>query len=156
MADPTPASGGTMMRPMPSFSASRLACNGAAPPKATIVRSRIATPRSTACTRDALAMFSSTISATATAACSAAMARGAPMPASSARSAAAVAGRPRLGAGTIGPNQDALQAVHARDRAATGADLHHLDDGNAHRRAAALLKARLTIHFEEAGFQGLA
>ena len=62
-----------MMRAMPSFSAIRLACRGAAPPKATSVRSAVAMPRSMACTRAALAMFSSTISATPTAACSALM-----------------------------------------------------------------------------------
>ena len=166
-----------MMRAMPSFSASRLACSGAAPPNATSVRSAIATPRSTACTRAALAMFSSTISATATAACSAAMpASFAPTPDASAAlglghidrdlaagearrvdladhqvrirhgrlgAAAAVAGRPRLGAGAVGPDQDALQGIDAGNRAAAGADLHHLDDGDAHGRAAALLEARL-------------
>ena len=79
-----------MMREMPSFSARRLACSGAAPPKATSVRSAMATPRSTACTRAAFAMFSSTISATPTAACSAVMPlQLAAMPAASAASAMA-------------------------------------------------------------------
>ena len=179
-----------MMRAMPSFSASRLACSGAAPPNATSVRSPIATPRSTACTRAALAMFSSTISATATAACSAAMpASFAPDPrceralglghidrdlaAGEARrvdladhqvgvrhgrlgAAAAVAGGPRLGAGAVGPDQDALQGIDAGNRAAAGADLHHLDDGDAHGRAAALLEARLAVDLEHARLQRLA
>ena len=48
--------------------------------------------------------------------------------------AAAVAGRARLGAGAVGPDLDALQGVDAGDRAAAGADLHHLDDGDAHRQ----------------------
>ena len=37
MAEPTPAPGGTRQRSMPSFSQSRAACSGAAPPKAIIV-----------------------------------------------------------------------------------------------------------------------
>ena len=57
-------------RPMPSFSASRAACSGAAPPKAISVRASSSLPRSTACTRAAFAMFSSTISLTPNAASS--------------------------------------------------------------------------------------
>ena len=53
-----------MTRRMPSFSASRAAWSGAAPPKAIMVRSCSSLPRSTAWTRAALAMFSSTISLT--------------------------------------------------------------------------------------------
>ena len=49
---------------MPSFSASRAAWMGAAPPKAIMVRSCSSLPRSTAWTRAAFAMFSSTISLT--------------------------------------------------------------------------------------------
>ena len=49
---------------MPSLRASRAACSGAAPPKAIRVRSAVSLPFSTACTRAALAMVSSTISAT--------------------------------------------------------------------------------------------
>ena len=158
-----------MMRSMPSFSASRLACSGAAPPNATSVRSAIATPRSTACTRAAFAMFSSTISATrngrllgrhagelrarrpAASARSALAASIGDLAAGEARrvdladgevgvrdgrlgAAAAVAGGSRLGAGAVGPDQDALQGIDAGDRAAAGADLHHLDDGDAHRQ----------------------
>ena len=53
---------------MPSFSASRVACRGAAPPKAMSVREPASLPRSIACTRAAFAMFSSTTSLTAKAA----------------------------------------------------------------------------------------
>ncbi len=63
-AEPTPALGGTMTRAMASFSASRAAWSGAAPPKAIRLCSAMTLPRSTEWTRAALAMFSSTISAT--------------------------------------------------------------------------------------------
>ena len=49
---------------MSSFSASRAACSGAAPPNAIMARPDSSLPRSTAWTRAALAMFSSTISLT--------------------------------------------------------------------------------------------
>ena len=61
-AEPTPALAGISTSAMPSFSASRAACSGAPPPKAISVRPSSSAPRSTACTRAALAMFSSTIS----------------------------------------------------------------------------------------------
>ena len=64
-ADPTPASRGMMTRPMPSLRATAIACSGAPPPKAIKVRSVTSSPFSTAWTRAALAMFSSTISITA-------------------------------------------------------------------------------------------
>src|SRR5260221_414900 len=64
LAEPTPALVGTMMRAMPSFSATRAAWSGAAPPNATRVRSARFLPRSIAWTRAAFAMFSSTISLT--------------------------------------------------------------------------------------------
>ena len=72
------------------------------------------------------------------------------------RAAAAVAGGAGLGAGAVGPDLDALQGVDAGDRAAAGADLHHLDDGNAQRRAAALLEARLAVDLEGAALERLA
>ena len=49
--------------------------------------------------------------------------------------AAAVAGRARLGAGALRPHRHALQRIDARDRAAAGADLDHLDHRDAHRQA---------------------
>jgi hypothetical protein len=48
---------------MPSFSQRRAACSGAAPPKAIMILSEMFLPFSTAWTRAALAMFSSTTSA---------------------------------------------------------------------------------------------
>ncbi len=63
-AEPTPAPTGTTIFFMPSLRASRAACSGAAPPKAISARSAVSLPFSTACTRAALAMVSSTISAT--------------------------------------------------------------------------------------------
>ena len=63
MADPTPAPCGIRQRSTPSFSHSRAACRGAAPPNAIMVYSERSSPFSTACTRAALAMFSSTTSA---------------------------------------------------------------------------------------------
>ena len=68
--EPTPALDGISTCAMPSFSATRAACNGAAPPKAIRVRGRKSLPLSIAWTRAALAMFSSTISLTPSAACS--------------------------------------------------------------------------------------
>ena len=89
MAEPTPAPAGTSTRRMPSFCARRPACSGAAPPKAIIVCSSVARPRSIACTRAALAMFSSTISLTPAAAQKASMPSAAPTPACSACAARA-------------------------------------------------------------------
>ena len=63
-AEPTPAPTGTITFFMPSLRASRAACSGAAPPKAISARSAVSLPFSTACTRAALAMVSSTISTT--------------------------------------------------------------------------------------------
>ena len=51
--------------------------------------------------------------------------------------AAAIAGGSRLGAGAVGTDHDAAQRVDPRDRAASRANLHHVDDRNAHRNAAA-------------------
>ena len=48
MAEPTPAPAGITMRPMPSFSATRQACSGAAPPKAINVRDASSLPDSDA------------------------------------------------------------------------------------------------------------
>ena len=78
MADPTPAPAGTNMRAIPSFSQSRPACKGAAPPKAIMVYSLRSSPFSTACTRAALAMFSSTTSASPNAAVSTSISRRSP------------------------------------------------------------------------------
>ena len=52
--------------------------------------------------------------------------------------AAPVAGRPRVGACGLRADGDAPQGVHMRQAAAAGADLDHLDDGNAERQAGAL------------------
>ena len=52
---------------MPSFRASRPAWSGAPPPNAIMVWRPMTRPRSMACTRAALAMFSSTVSTTPTA-----------------------------------------------------------------------------------------
>ena len=150
--------------------ASRAACSGAAPPKAISVRSAVSLPFSTAWTRAALAMVSSTISA---------MPRrglcGSGSIAAPARPPARVrvqrdpaagearrvesgraAGRhrspsaPRRRARSRpGPARcrrcpappDAAERVDAGDRAAAGADLHHVDHRDAHRQAAALDEA---------------
>ena len=57
------------------------------------------------------------------------------------RAAAAVAGGARIGAGAVGADGDAFQLVDARDRAAAGPDLDHLDDRDAQWQAAALFEA---------------
>ena len=51
---------------------------------------------------------------------------------------AAIAGGARRRAGAVGADGDALQLVDAGNRAATGAYLDHLDDGNAHRKPGTL------------------
>ena len=170
---------------MPSFSASRAACSGAAPPKAIRVRSATSLPLSTACTRAALAMFSSTISATPSAASSARRPSGSPTcleqrrlralgveaeaAAGEARRVDAAEqevgvgdGRPRCRRGRSRPGRARSRRCPARpairrvaiepgDRAAAGADLHHLDHRDAQRQAAALLKrpARATSKLRE-------
>jgi hypothetical protein len=72
---------------MPSFCASRAACSGAAPPNAISVRSDVSLPFSTACTRAALAIVSSTISAMPRAASCTGIDRGEPIVAVTACSA---------------------------------------------------------------------
>ena len=62
--------------------------------------------------------------------------------------AAAVAGGAGLGARARRPDLDALQFIQARDRAATGADLHHLGHRHAQRQAAALQVAPDARHLE--------
>ncbi len=52
-----------------------------------------------------------------------------------------IAGGPRIGAGAVRPDRDPVQPIDARDRAAAGADLDHLDDRDAQRQPAALLEA---------------
>jgi hypothetical protein len=69
--------------------------------------------------------------------------------------AAAVAGRPRLGRRALGPDRNALQRVDPRDRAAAGADLDHFDHGNAHRQARTFQEARSAIDLEHARGLGL-
>src|SRR6516165_10753811 len=134
---------------MPSFSATRAACSGAAPPKAISVRGRRSFPLSMACTRAAFAMFSSTISLMPSAACSVTRFSAAPI-----RSAAApVAHRSRLRAGAVRTDDDAPERVDARDRAAAGADLDHFDHRDAQRQPAALEKAVDPRHLE--GARGL-
>src|SRR5215471_208204 len=141
-------------RPMPSFSATRAACSGAAPPKAISVRGRRSLPLSIACTRAAFAMFSSTISLMPSAACSVARLSGAPICSSTACFAAAsVTRRPWLRTGAVRTHDDAPQRIDARDRAAAGADLDHFDHRNAQRQPAALEKAVDPRHLE--GARGL-
>ena len=79
MAEPTPAPVGTSTSSRPSLSMSRVACTGAPPPKATIEKPRRSLPCSTAWTRAALAMFSSTTSVTPTAAVTVSNPRGVAM-----------------------------------------------------------------------------
>jgi len=67
--------------------------------------------------------------------------------------AAAVAHRPRLRAGAVWTDDDPPERVDARDRAAAGADLDHLDHRNAQRQPAALEKAVDPRHLE--GARGL-
>ena len=55
--------------------------------------------------------------------------------------AAAIAGRPRIGASAVRPDGDPFQPVDPRDRAAACADFDHLDDRDAQWQAAALLEA---------------
>src|SRR5215468_2215164 len=127
---------------MPSFSATRAACNGAAPPKAISVRGRRSFPLSMACTRAAFAMFSSTISLMPSAACSVARLSAAPI-----RSATACLA-PATSSGILPPEK-----VDARDRAAAGADLDHFDHRDAQRQPAAFEKAVDPRHLE--GARGL-
>src|ERR1700737_2451248 len=88
MALPTPAPDGTITRSIPIFSASRVACTGPPPPKAMSVRPSKVLPDSMACTRAALAMFSSTISTMPSAAISGSNSSSRPTPAVSAERAA--------------------------------------------------------------------
>ena len=55
--------------------------------------------------------------------------------------AAAVAGRAGIGAGALRPDRDPPERVDMRERAAAGADLHHLDHRDAQRQAGPLLEA---------------
>ena len=66
------------------------------------------------------------------------------------RAAVAVAGGAGLGAGGIGADADPAQLIDARDRAAAGADLDHLDHRNAQGQAAALGEAIGARHLEQA------
>src|SRR5262249_39864360 len=155
---------GTRTGLMPSFSATRAACSGAAPPKAISVRGRRSFPLSMACTRAAFAMFSSTISLMPSAACSVARFSAAPIRSAAARlapatsrvilppddvvgsirpttTAAAVEHRSRLRSGAVRTDDDPPERVDARDRAAAGADLDHFDHRDAQRQPAALEKA---------------
>ena len=64
------------------------------------------------------------------------------------RTPAPVSGGTGVGAGAVGPYRDASHGVDPGDRAAAGADLHHLDDRDAQRNAAALGEARLAVDLE--------
>ena len=64
------------------------------------------------------------------------------------RAAACVAGRTRIGAGTVRSHCDAAQRIHARDRTAAGTDLHHIDHRNAHGEATAFGESIGTSDFE--------
>ena len=107
MAWSTPAPVGTMISSMSSFSAKRAACKGAAPPNAIIARAAISLPHSTAWTRAAAAMFSSTISQTPKAASAVSMPAACPtfsVTASVARGADRLTRPPAKRAGSILPN----------------------------------------------------
>jgi hypothetical protein len=69
--------------------------------------------------------------------------------------AAAVAGGARLRGRALGANGDALHRVDMGDRTATGADLDHLDHGDANRQAGAFQEARGAIDLEHARGLGL-
>ena len=62
--------------------------------------------------------------------------------------AAPVADRPRFRAGAPRTDRDAAERVDARDRAAAGADLDHLDHGYAERQTAAFGEAIDPRHLE--------
>ena len=70
--------------------------------------------------------------------------------------AAAIADGAGGGAGAVRPHGDAVQFIDAGDGAAAGADLHHFDDGNAHRNAGALHVAVGAGDFKLAGALGFA
>ena len=69
--------------------------------------------------------------------------------------AAIVTSGSRLGAGALGPHCHAPKRVHVGDGAAAGADLDHLDRGDAKRQAAPLQEPVDPAHFEGARGQGL-
>ena len=157
-----------------------------APPKAISVWAPMVVPRSTACTRAALAMFSlddlvhrvgadigpdrpsgSPICCSSARSRQLAAASGMVPPANAAgsimperhvgvgdgrqrcrrgRSRPGPAPRPR----SPGPPVTRFSASTLRDRAAAGADLHHLDHRDAHRQAAALQEARGAVDLERA------
>ena len=64
-----------------------------------------------------------------------------------------VAGGTRIGPRAVGTDFQEAEAIHARDGAAPRADLDHLDDGNAHGQAGALLEAIRARDLELAGHQ---
>ncbi len=70
--------------------------------------------------------------------------------------AAAVADRAGIGAGRVGPDAQQAERVDARDRAAAGADLDHLDHADLDRQARALLEAVAAVDLELARGQRLA
>ena len=70
--------------------------------------------------------------------------------------AAPVAGRPGIGARGIGPDLEQPERVDARDRAAAGADLDHLDHGQVDRQPGALLEAVAAVDLEAVRQQRLA
>ena len=59
-----------------------------------------------------------------------------------------VARRTGLCPRTVGPDNNAPQRVDTRDRTTTSADLHHVDNWNTHRKAAALGEPIGTRDFE--------
>ena len=70
--------------------------------------------------------------------------------------AAAVAGRPRLGAAALGSDMERAEFRPVRDRAAAGADLDQLDRGDLDRQAGAAQEALLARRLEAVGDQRLA
>ena len=101
-AEPTPGSVGIRIRSTPARRATRVACSGPLPPKAIIVRRHRSLPDSTACIRAALAMPSSTIWLTPSAARFASRPRQRPTPSIRAAEAASLSIRNRPSANLPG------------------------------------------------------
>ena len=169
---------------MPSFSASRAAWSGAAPPKAIRVRSRsilaaldgvhargvghvlvdhladAERPRASASSSSGAPIALSMAARAGAASSGICRRRSGRIDAAEHEigvgdgrlgAAAAVAGRARLGAGAVRADRDRPQRVDPGDRAAAGADLDHLDHGDAQRQPAALHEAVDARHLEDCG-----
>ena len=64
--------------------------------------------------------------------------------------AAPITRRPRIGPGTLRPNPDPPETIHMRDRAAPGADLHHLNHRYPQRQPGPFAKPAHPRHFKRA------